>query len=716
MNKLSKWLFGRSYTVLVMGEQGSGKTTFIQRLKYGDEKIPQTSFDRNEYMVEYPVNTEWYFREVTVASRDLMPIAREGLAPNTIVLWLHDCQNEPTLDPVMFAMFLREIVDVGCRFFWLVLNKQDVDGVDMETIGNLRQSYEAVFWKFRDEVSGKVLGRGQKVSSKTGEGLWDVLDEMHPPATGLKVKPGPPMRERKEAGWSQGSADNLQSVIEISVSEETLDPDTFWKLFLGGELKTWNHYTYLKAAYFLILSTREGALSVGKAYLTHLTRLHEFAPHLFNTSASQAYLNRTITTFWILQLQHAIREYRQQTMCEDLPTRTEFPQIIRQAPSLMNNHLWHEYHSYSKVHKLRPDQWAPPDKRPLPLATKYRNDPMIVPVRGRESDKLIRYAFTVAGYARRSRSPRGEVVSRALRTLQTTTIRLRTMDSTIPPYSETQVCFWIQIVHAAMQSLESSDPETSRSILPGVDRSNSRTFEEIEEMFKLEATGWRMYYSAKVWDGVEARSRFVLPDIKPLPSVIPPLPADRLSKRQAQINETSLPSIEELSFLAAMAIEETRNMKPDLPITSHAHLLFYLYTNLADNCKQRNRSDSDPEANPLTLGQRARALFTELASPGVNAGAVTLTSAATHRNFWIQQVGVAMLHWEQDPDIAGDSTFAGFITSNLHLVFQELPAIYYSAAVWTAPAAGEMIVEGDRRRLATIEKLGLAEADGWVTV
>ncbi|KAL4947468.1 DHS-like NAD/FAD-binding domain-containing protein [Aspergillus filifer] len=62
--ELAKWYLGRTYTFLVMGKEGSGKSSFIRYLKYGfdEEKVAIPSPNAISYlgeMVEYPSKTEW---------------------------------------------------------------------------------------------------------------------------------------------------------------------------------------------------------------------------------------------------------------------------------------------------------------------------------------------------------------------------------------------------------------------------------------------------------------------------------------------------------------------------------------------------------------------------------------------------------------------------------------------------------------------------------
>ncbi|KAL4794322.1 hypothetical protein BDV19DRAFT_197025 [Aspergillus venezuelensis] len=182
-----------------------------------------------------------------------------------------------------------------------------------------------------------------------------------------------------------------QGIIETAIAEDTIEPDTFWTLFLTGTLTTWNHYTYLKAGYFLILSSdaTEPAISTAQRYTTHLNRLVQSAPGLIHKTHDADYLKQRVTAFWIVQLEHAIREYRQATMSPDLPSRYEFPHVLRHSPHLVNRTLWDQYYSYNAIHCYPHAQWKASDRKPLSLATKFRYDPAILPVPARGEDRLM---------------------------------------------------------------------------------------------------------------------------------------------------------------------------------------------------------------------------------------------------------------------------------------------------------------------------------------
>ncbi|KAG2001607.1 hypothetical protein GB937_010050 [Aspergillus fischeri] len=696
MDKLSKWIFGEKYhRVLLLGEDSCGKTTFLRRLKFGEigEHEPLPTKDLDIETMNYPATYKWNIWEFRNADRQASvrcwPIIWRELAPHTLVVWLHDCSTEEW-PPWKFRSLLEQMVERGCRYIWVGLNKQDSPNVSEELVQEARRKYEEEFAKYKDDLSWKVLTH--KLSAKTGVGVAEVLEDIYQAVKRVNLEPAKEDNRDKTGTVISDSTDEkltteqLQHRIEKEVTADTLDPGAFWTSFLKGNLPAWTHYTYLKALYFVILESakKKTFYEIAEDFIIHLNRLRKISPQLFNNSETpRAYVHapfsRCLVTFWTLQLQHGVRDYRMHSMSADLPSREEFPQILRRSPSLMNTYLWKSYYSFNPVSRPR-DVWSIPTLRHLPIQTDYLRDPVTVPRRDEGPDKLIRYAFAVMQYVRNTGAARGQVVTQALVALQQATMRARTADSTVETYSETQGYFWIQIVHAALRSLDDEKGSVDTSEM---------SFEAFQETFHLKPTGWKEYYSKKAWNSVAARSQFVMPDLKPLPNVIASLPGKETRKAPEVIPE--LPSAEELTFRARMACEELTPTLQSLgpPVLSHAHLLFYLHKRFTQDAEEGIRKKLKP---------RARELFSEIAGP--------IVAGATHRNFWIQQVGVAVLN----SDIGrGHSTFPEFITSNLHLVFEELHGIYYGPGVWTSADAGEKILVPDRRRMETI--VNMADAN-----
>ncbi|PCG94262.1 Small GTPase superfamily, ARF/SAR type [Penicillium occitanis (nom. inval.)] len=682
MDELSKWIFGKKYhRILLLGEDSCGKTTFLHRLKFGEirEQEPLPTRDLDIETMNYPATYEWSIWKFRVRC---WPLILRELAPHTLVLWLHDCSTKEW-PPWKFRGLLEQMVERGCRYIWVGLNKQDSPDVSGELIQEARRKYEEEFAKYKDDLSWKVLTH--KLSPKTGVGVSEVLEDIYQAVKRVNLEPAKEGKRDKKTTVISDSTDEiltteqLQHQIEKNITGDTFDPGAFWTSFLKGDLPAWTHYTYLKALYFVILESakKKPYYKIAEDFIIHLNRLRKISPQLFSSSETprayvDAQFSRCLVTFWTLQLLHGIRDYRMHIMSVDLPSREEFPQILRYSPSLMNTYLWKSFYSFNPASRSR-DVWSIPNLRHLPTQTDYLRDPATVPRRYEGPDKLIRYAFAVMQYVRNTGAARGRVVTLALVTLQQATMRARTVDSTVEMYSETQAYFWIQIVHAALRSLDDEKGPVDTSEM---------SFEAFQETFHLKPTDWKGHYSKKVWNSVAARSQFVMPDLKPLPNVIASLPSKETRQVQEVIPE--LPSAEELIFRARMACEELTPTLQSLgpPVLSHAHLLFYLHKRFTQDAEEAIRK---------RLKSRARELFSEITGP--------IVAGATHRNFWIQQVAVAV----SNSDIGmGHSTFPEFITSNPHLVFEGLHGIYYGPGAWTSADAGEKILVPDRRRMEAI--------------
>ncbi|KAL2867711.1 uncharacterized protein BJX67DRAFT_76762 [Aspergillus lucknowensis] len=693
MDRLSTWIFGRkSHRILLLGDDSSGKTTFLRQLKFGEvgETEPQPTRALDVETVYFPANYEWNIWEFRIRCK---PVIWRALAPHILVVWLHDCTTDDW-PPCGFLGLLKQMVDSGCRYIWVGLNKQDSPHASVERVEEARRKYAEELAKYKDQISSKVV----TLSAKTGEGVPEVLADIH--QTVVKVKLPPPGVGDEEGKMEKAvrgdttverlTTEDLPHLVEEEIFRDALDADAFWAPFLKGDLPRWTHYIYLKALYFIILAQakRKDFYQIAEEFTVHLNRLRNTAPFLFEGSKTpkvyeNAPFSRCLATFWTLQLQHAIREHRRHTMSAQLPSRNDFPNVLRHSPSLIDSYLWIDYYSTEPPWRPR-DIWSAPTRRALPTQTNYLRDPATLSVRDEGPDRLVRYAFAVMQYVRSTGAPRGKVVTQALRALQQSTMRGRAADPTVEAYSETQAYFWIQMVHAALRSLDDEK---------GVRDTSEMSFEAFQEVFHLKPTEWKGYYSKKVWNGVSARSEFKMPDLKALPNVITSV-ADAKPLRATDISPgtSKLPSIEELTFRARMLCDE---LTEDLqsrgpPLLTHAHLLFYLH---------KRFTQSTEEAKEERLQRQANELFSEITGP--------MVAGPTQRNFWIQQVGFAVL----DPDTRGESsTFPEFITSNLHLVYEELHGIYYSPRVWDGMGARERIQGPDRREMEAIAEL---EDEDW---
>ncbi|KAL3442272.1 hypothetical protein BJX65DRAFT_226453 [Aspergillus insuetus] len=719
---LTKWLFGaKCYRVLLLGDDSSGKTTLVHRLAF--DSVPEDPIPTRYFEVEtatYPANYDWVIWGMRTY-HDMRPLINRELNPSLLVLWLHDCtQNENGL-PDMFEQILHEMVRRGCRYISVGLNKQDDSRVDSKTVQDARQMYEEVLAKYNGKITWKVLTH--KLSGKTGEGAIEVLEEFYEIVRKMAlIHPSEVVHEMDEEKESRAkqeprpdadlSSEQLHTRLEEHIQRDTLSADDFWTAFLAGELTEWNHYSYLRAIYFLILDSKNkgDVYAIGKEVSEALTCFQQKSSQL--TFDMPPRFSVTLSTFWTLQLQRTIQFYRKYTMSEFLPSREDFPHVLRHTPHLMNRHLWvaHYRNDPDKRTSSRPDYFHEPDLRRLHMETEYLADPATLPVPSTGPDRLLRYAFGVMRYLRKmgtgTGTHRGLGIEDALVALQQAVMRSRTFDESLPAFSETQAYFWILVVDAALRAidgLEETETEKEKPV-----SSDAMSFSTFHVIFQITPALWKEYYSKKVWEGIAARSRFVMPDRKPLPDVFP-FDAERareiLSTDRSTDQEPPLPpSIEERLFRFRLLRREIANLDSDLisnpAITTHGHLLMYLYTAFT---QKLNPEEEGAKKN--TLAERAKMLFSSITGP--------MIAGATARNFWIQQVGVAMSHSVRSRDQGqGHSTFAEFITRNAHLVLDDsLPAVYYGPGTWGSAEARMRIVAPDRRRMEMVVDFGLEVED-----
>lgn len=228
-----------------------------------------------------------------------------------------------------------------------------------------------------------------------------------------------------------------------------------------------------------------------------------------------------MTVFWLAQIQLAVLSFAEANDKSDILDRKDFKEIVLHSPSLMDSGLWKAY--YSKDLLFSPDareNWRFPDFQTLPaFVANPLQQQSVSWVPEQSQDRLIRFALIVTQASMSSKVRRGALVKRALQALETSTIRVRAQNQQVPPYSETQSYFWVQIVHACLLSLEAGHIDSTGSA-GGSKLATRISLPAFKSLFKITGDEWRNYYTEKTWSSVAARREFALPDLKPLPNVI----------------------------------------------------------------------------------------------------------------------------------------------------------------------------------------------------
>ncbi|KXJ90989.1 hypothetical protein Micbo1qcDRAFT_205019 [Microdochium bolleyi] len=784
---LLRWLPQRSRSrrhvkVCLFGADTSGKTSLLYRLKLGHAVATIPTIGFNIETVEHVCKDngevgpegggaaaaagQWEFEIWDVGGCDRMiGLMHHYIHPDSVVLFLHDCA-EPEPDRLensvrLLHAHVAQMLEKEARYLWVVLSKQDLlpEGEErISKVEDLRRRFESELGggegergRYEDKsISWRVIGE-EGLSAVTGAGLDAVLDDVcRTLSAEASNQDGPEKKHKATDSASTSAAHGLQ---QLQLSDEDMKtqaekeisamqpPDVFWGEFLDGTLTAWDHASHLYAGYLVLLDCLAGGGGVFESadvFLRHLARLRSAQPERFRNTA-----HVTMTIFWLLQLHIAAVRYQAASSQAMFPSGNQFRDVVVHSPLLMNRSLWGTY--YSKDLLFSPaarEEWHLPDLAPLPsinirqsrtkgdsldfLAGRQPTSAAAVKVDSNTSDRLIEYAFEVIRKCIIRNLRRGALVEQALNCLQRTTMELRATDSSVPAYSETQAYFWVQIVHAALKSLEhrhdgDGSDNTNSSVSPsgqasfhtnsdGAGTLSNLAFATFKTLYGLDGDKtWRLYYTPRTWEQVSARMQFVPPDIKALPNIISAedeavaearSQAIQTATEQAVMGEERLPGREVLAFLADCVTREAAEYSQTAAmamgaehvttgrVQTHAELLWHLYSKLSAVNPSANKNHNDAGETPL--------LFTSSSQAATILEGFVLRkhNSLTEKSFWLRQLMAAATSSTTPPP-----SFERLIRAQPQLAFERLPFVYYSPELWRSAEARSGFVPPDRRAL-----------------
>lgn len=181
------------------------------------------------------------------------------------------------------------MLDVGYRSLWVILNKQD--SLSAQSVEDLRLIYDKKLKEiFDDPVNCRVID--YSVSGKTGEGVKEVMDDLHDFVGGIE-KGHHQQRMPKHIASNQFQKEQISEDHDFKVrieeegSRDHMDSQKFWHSFLGANLTNWDHRSHLKSGFIVTLeSIKEGknVFDMAETFLGHLKRLRTMKPDLFRNT------------------------------------------------------------------------------------------------------------------------------------------------------------------------------------------------------------------------------------------------------------------------------------------------------------------------------------------------------------------------------------------------------------------------------------------------
>jgi hypothetical protein len=225
----------------------------------------------------------------------------------TLGVYLHDSSSTGDWENCSFEVLHESVgylLDSETPFFWILLNKQDKLPVEKrkDIVKGLRQRFEKEMEQYKEKLRYRILDF-DGLSGLTGDGLYEVLDDMHTTMMRLKNSKkqvtdsitgsgkNEKVKEDSKAALT-GHKEALPTNDELikRIEEEAVgevDADTFWNQFLTGELPVWNHRSHLRAGYFILLDALSAGDSIFEAaekFLSELSRLNRNNPERFRNT------------------------------------------------------------------------------------------------------------------------------------------------------------------------------------------------------------------------------------------------------------------------------------------------------------------------------------------------------------------------------------------------------------------------------------------------
>lgn len=281
---------------------------------------------------------------------------------------------------------------------------------------------------------------------------------------------------------------------------------------------------------------------------------------------------------------------------------------------------------------------------------------------------------------------------------------LRAKGVDVEPYSETKAYFWIQILHAAVESLGGGAGARGLDITRLSFESFVLLFPDLMRQRDKGKEIWRAHYTERSWEGMEARMGVVFPSLKPLPNIIvPPTEKERDAAVTREIEIRSLVqsgadrniSETEMVLHEFWVISEIQEASG--PVASHGKILWLIFFKLWE-ARFRGSVTMGVAANEL-VGEDLR-------------GRGNLPFGVTEKIFWVRIIlrkflsfgvtlpanKIAKSYGESHREVSLRD-FRTFLGENRELSLEDLWKYYYFEETWQSGDAKERFVPPDLKEM-----------------
>lgn len=220
------------------------------------------------------------------------------MQPDRFLIFIQSCGD---LDPdrIEFSleylrMGLAMMAEQGCRHMFILFNKQDLLPPDERDsiVKGLRTQVEREIAPYLGNHDIRILDY-PGLCATSGEQLYPAMEEIRQTIQQIK-KPTKPDTKAQVAELEKGPSDTELIERVKKANADAIDAESFWASFMDGSLSSWDHYTHLRAGFFVLydcFARGFGLLECADEFMAHLNRLRQGNPERFrNTAHKYVYL------------------------------------------------------------------------------------------------------------------------------------------------------------------------------------------------------------------------------------------------------------------------------------------------------------------------------------------------------------------------------------------------------------------------------------------